>query len=424
MSPLRRTVLLLHRYTGLVIAAFLVVAGLTGAPLAWYDELDAALNPQWLRVQPPSPQAQPLSPLLLRAQVQRAYPEARVHFMPLVPEKEGAAIFFIGPGSPPAAQAGAAPSHNQVFVDPYTGRVLGGRHWGALDGLHNLLPFIYRLHMELALGVVGHRLFGVVALLWTLDCFVGAALTLPARGGRTPAGSWWRRWQPAWRVRRAGAYRIGFDLHRAGGLWLWACLFVFAWSSVALNLHEAYDPVMHTLFESQEARAAPGLSAPAAIPAPEPAMGWEAGLARGRALMAGVAREKGFTVLHEQRLSYRPHRGDFQYRVRSDRDIRDRRGITSVDFDAATGRLLAVYLPTGEASGDTVTGWLLAWHMADVWGQPFKVAVFLMGLATAGLSGTGAWIWWRKRKGRLAGAARARRAACPLAQQPGSPPSP
>ena len=34
------------------------------------------------------------------------------------------------------------------------------------------------------------------------------------------------------------------DLHRAGGLWLWAMLFVFAWSSVAFNLTPAYDAVM------------------------------------------------------------------------------------------------------------------------------------------------------------------------------------
>ena len=131
-------------------------------------------------------------------------------------------------------------------------------------------------------------------------------------------------------------------------------------------------------------------------------MGWTAGLAHGEKLMAELARAHGFTVLHAQRLSYRPHSGVFHYRVRSNRDIRDRRGITSIDFDAATGAYLTSYVPTGRAGGDTVTGWLLALHMADVWGQPFKLVVFLLGLATAGLSGTGIWIWWRKRKGRLA----------------------
>ncbi|MFQ5415166.1 MAG: PepSY domain-containing protein, partial [Phycisphaerae bacterium] len=54
------------------------------------------------------------------------------------------------------------------------------RLWGDLSqGLANLMPFVYRLHHSLALGTVGTWIFGVVALLWTLDCFVGAWLTFP-----------------------------------------------------------------------------------------------------------------------------------------------------------------------------------------------------------------------------------------------------
>lgn len=381
----RAALVLLHRYAGLVMAAFLVLAGVTGAPLAWYYELDAALNPQW-RVTAPAPGAQPLDPLVLRENVQRAYPQAAVHFVPLLPEPEGASVLFI---SDPAGGA------DQVFVDPYTGAVLGARRWGDLrEGWTNLMPFVYRLHYEVAAGAVGSLAFGIVALLWTLDCFVGAALAWPRRAAG--AGGWRRALGVRW---TASAFRVNFDLHRAGGLWLWAWLFVFAWSSVAFNLPGAYYPVMHTFFETQEDHAPRG---PRPMPAAQPAMGWHAGLVRGRALMEELARTRGFEVLHEQRISYLPRQGVFHYRVRSDRDIRDRRGTTSVDFDAATGRLVASYVPTGEAGGDTFTSWVLAWHMADVWGQPFKIFVFLLGLATAGLSGTGVWIWWCKRRARRA----------------------
>ncbi|MGZ7192220.1 PepSY domain-containing protein, partial [Streptococcus pyogenes] len=80
-----------------------------------------------------------------------------------------------------------------------------------------------------------------VALLWTLDCFAGAWLTFPAPqrlNAPRPAKPWLSRWAPSWKLRlSSGAYKLNFDLHRAGGLWTWAMLFVLAWSSVAFNLH-------------------------------------------------------------------------------------------------------------------------------------------------------------------------------------------
>ena len=42
------------------------------------------------------------------------------------------------------------------------------------------MPFIYSLHFKLALGMTGFWIMGIVALVWTLDCFVGFYLTLPA----------------------------------------------------------------------------------------------------------------------------------------------------------------------------------------------------------------------------------------------------
>lgn len=406
---LRAGLVWLHRYVGLVMAAFIVLAGVTGAVLAWYHAFDAAINPQWLRVHTPSADARPLPALVLRERVLARHPGAEVNFVPLTHTPGAPAVFFIVGPEDPATGEHLPIEEDEVFVNPYTGQVLGGRRWGDItQGWSNLMPFIYRLHYQVALGAVGTTVFGVIALLWTLDCFIGAALTLP----RAPAASlprkasWWRRWMPAWRLRwNQGRYKRWFDLHRAGGLWLWAWMFVFAWSSVAFNLGGVYYPAMHAIAGTQEPPAAPVVKP---LPRDEPAMGWPAGLARGRELMAQVARDKGFVVLNEERLSYSPHRGSFHYRVRSNRDIRDRRGITSIDFDAATGALLSRYVPTGESGGDTFTTWLLALHMADVWGQPFKLAVFLLGLASAGLSGTGVYIWWKKRAARRAAAARAR----------------
>ena len=104
----------------------------------------------------------------------------------------------------------------------------------------------------------------MVALVWTLDCFSGFYLTLPARwrtattreadgmaeGAPATAGrSWWQRWKPAWGVRwGGGSYKLNYDLHRAFGLWTWGLLFTIAFTAFSLNLYrEVFYPLMSTV---------------------------------------------------------------------------------------------------------------------------------------------------------------------------------
>ena len=71
-----------------------------------------------------------------------------------------------------------------VSLDPYTGEKLGARDWGEVSlARKDIILFLYRLHYTLALpastGRLGNYLLGVTALVWTIDCFVSAYLTLP-----------------------------------------------------------------------------------------------------------------------------------------------------------------------------------------------------------------------------------------------------
>ena len=407
---LRPTLVLLHRWAGLTLTGFLLLAGLTGSVLAWYEELDAWVSPQLLRAPPATPGAPLLDPLVLRQRVQAQHPEAYAAMAYLQQEPGQAAVvrLFDRPGP-----AGApTPPNDQVFLNPYTGEVLGARKWGDISqGMKNLMPFVYRLHFELALGVAGGILMGIVSLVWALDCFIGAWLTLPApqRGhAARPARPWLRRWWPSWKLRLdSGAYKLQFDLHRAAGLWTWALLFVLAWSGVAFNLHkEVYDPVMRTLFAHQADE--DGLARPSRINL-APRLDWMAARRTGRQLMAEQARLHGFTILNETLMAHDPQQGPhgvWRYQVRSSRDIRDRWGSTQLIFDADTGELLRVWLPTGAASGDTLRTWLTSLHMAALWGTPFRIFMSGIGLVVALLGITGVLIWARKRRARNAGRAR------------------
>ena len=92
-----------------------------------------------------------------------------------------------------------------MFLDSYSGEELGKRTWGAISqGRINLVSFIYELHYSLALSMTGVWILGIVALAWTIDCFVSLYLTLPARRkkafaplGRATGKSWWASWAPA-----------------------------------------------------------------------------------------------------------------------------------------------------------------------------------------------------------------------------------
>lgn len=399
---MRRFFVLAHRWVGLALAGFLCIAGITGSVLVWNDELDAAINPDIFRAEPPATNAEGVDPLDLRAKLAERYPHALVHYVPLHTEPGRTTRFLLQPRPSVKGDRPSLPN-DQVMVNPYTGEVQGERLWGDLaQGRKNIMPFIYRLHQSLALGVVGTYTFGIVALLWTLDCFVGAYLTLPARVRRLAehrtGRQWLARWRPAWNVRwRAGGFKRKFDLHRAGGLWMWAMLFVLAWSSVAFNLHEVYSPVMSALFPQQLDRVEEHFRRK---PQADPGLSWIAARENGRRLMAEQAQIRDFTVFREHALYYDARRGLFRYDVLSNLDVRAKSAKTSVWFDANSGALRLAWLPTGEASGDTIRMWLTSLHMAAVWGMPFKLFMTAMGLFVVLLSVTGVVIWARKRRAR------------------------
>jgi uncharacterized iron-regulated membrane protein len=256
-----------------------------------------------------------------------------------------------------------------------------------------MLPFVYRLHYSLALPEPwGRWLFGITALIWTVDCFVGFYLTLPARNIRF---RFWRRWKASWRIKRGGSvYRLNFDLHRAAGLWTWAMLLVLAVSSVQYNLNdELFAPALRALLPVEDANA----SVPV-LPRPleEPRLRWEQALERGRRLMADKAKRYRFTIEYEDSLRLDRERGVFIYSVKSSLDIRDRIGDTRVLFSADDGRELGFTHPH-IAVGNAVSQWLGALHTGRVGGLPYRMLLSFMGTVVAMLSVTGVVIWWKKR---------------------------
>ena len=382
---MRRALVVVHRWAGLTIALVLVVAGITGAVLPYDEVLNHMLARQTWRATPPAPGARPLSGIELMRRVE-SQTGAVVRYMPLQLDPDFAAGVFVRPmrGRPSI-------DFDEVIADPYTGAVRRKVLYGRLsDGSVNVIPFLLQLHYSLAAGPLGSSIFGLAALIWVLVCIVGFYLTLPARRYWK---AWLRLWRPAWSVRtHAGLRTLLYDTHRAGGLWIWPILLVFAWSAVAFNLPQVHDPV-NRLFGGL------GLYEPPANPHPGEGipMSLESAVARGETLMLQQSRKLAFTIERGYALTLDPRAHAIGYYARTslDRPV-EHQGSTLVWFDAIDGHFLGFQPPFGSTPADRADKWIRELHVAGVFGPLYRIFVSLIGLMTAAVSLTGVILWARR----------------------------
>jgi uncharacterized iron-regulated membrane protein len=389
-AAIRRILLPIHRYVGLTLVPFLILLGLTGSIIAYDAELERAISPQLFASSRPGD-----SPLDLAALAQRAEalaPEARLAYIILRPDTAIARMRPRSGASEPTPQI----DFDQLFLDPFTGAELGRRRKGDLSqGLINLIPFIYSLHRDLAAGSTGVLILGVTSLVWTVDCFLALYLTLPL------TFVWfWRRYFRSWRVRRSdNSFRLNFDLHRAGSLWSWPLLVIFAWSGVMINLNPTYNFVTGSLFDYRSTLEAIASGPP--HPNQNPRLGWREAEKVGARMMAEQAALRGFALGQPTSLGYVPSLGVYSYGAASGLDVRGRSSDTSIWFDGDSGEPRWRFFPTGEHTGNTISSWLWALHFGDVADSTlYRLLVFLLGLWVVGLSVTGVAIWQQKRSAR------------------------
>lgn len=403
---LRPILTFVHRWAGLLMAGFLFVSGVTGAVISWDHELDDLLNPHLMYARA---EGAPQPALDLARRIEARDPRVLVTYVPLAPEPGRSLAFGVAPRHDPSTGKHYEVGYNQVFLDPATGEELGRREWGAVWPItpETFVSFLYVLHYTLHIPEVwgidrwGVWLLGGIAVVWTLDCFVGFYLTLPPRpaGSGGPRAGFWARWKPAWLIKtRGSAYRINFDIHRAFGLWLWGVLFVVAFTAFSLNLYsEVFYPVM-----SKVSQVTPGpfeLRTPVSHDNPIIPLKSYAEI---QAVAVEEAQRRGSTA-PAGGIFYSPEFGLYGVGFHTPGGDHGAAGVGPpyLYYDGDTGAFAGQRLPWKGTAADIFVQAQFPLHSGRILGLPGRILISLTGLVVAALSVTGVVIWWKKRAARV-----------------------
>lgn len=378
----------IHRYSGLAMMGFLLVAAVTGCVLCFMQPLDRALNSDLFVRRDIST---PLDPLTAVERLRAVRPDLRILSFPL----------HLGPHDTLPVEVAAAPGkqpidYDQVFVDGNDGHVAGERQSTPGWGRRGIVEGIKAFHYTLLAGDWGRWLMGLVALTWFVSNLVGVYLTWPRKA------PYWKTWKRMWRFSFKSVFaRLMLDVHRSTGLWLLIGVTALAFTSVCLNFYgEAYEPVVtrlaplkHSLFDRPAPfpqGTTPSLTfADAVALAEQQASRDHLTWRPATAIYVPTWNLYGVTLTDNGRLNYHELGPVYYY------------------FDASTGRFVHVVDPYSDSAGLVMIRMLYPLHSGKVAGWPTIVIIFLLGLATIEMAVTGLYVWWKKRKTRIAARAAA-----------------
>lgn len=389
-----------HRWMGLAMAVFLFISGLTGAIISWDHELDEWLNPQLFDAQTEHSNGESFTAFELADKLEKADPHVRVSYMPLHVEEGHSLLISVDPARNPETGKAYDVDYNQAGVDPVTGLVQATRMWGDISlTKENILPFLYKLHYSMHIpdgfGIeLGILLMGIIALVWTIDCFIALWISFPK------AKSWKKSFRFRW---SQGGYKLNFDLHRSTGVWLWPLLLILAVTSVSMNLE---NQIMRPLVAMFSDITPSPFDTVGPTPIDEPT---EPVITRQEAVKFAEqeALQRGWTD-PAGAIFYADHFDIYGIGFYQPGDDHGDSGLGNpwLYFDGSSGKYLGHWVPGEGSVGDIFLQAQFPLHSGRILGLPGRILVSIMGLVVAMLSVTGIIIWAKKRRARQQSAAK------------------
>ena len=371
----RKLWLSIHLWLGLILGLFLAMFGITGSILVFQEEIDEWLNPTLLTVSPASDSA-PYKPLADIFEAGRTVvPDNAKHSFAYYP-RNGEAAFKLDYR---VARTPELTETWQVYVDPYSARVLGKRLMASSDSSipKTFIGFVFELHYALLLGeTVGYPVVGIMGALLILSVLTGMIVWWPLTG----------KWRQALTIKaRASVERLNFDLHKTFGFYTIPVMLPVLFSGIYMNLPQYVAPVIELFspvtyrywFESTPIRdTAPITMAQAVALADNRFPGGRTDLIYGA---PGVT--DTYTVC--------------KHDVVEPGSLLTRRCVV---LDRYTGKLLDVDDPATGTGGEVFTQWQWPLHSGRAFGWTGRILVFLTGIACPVLCATGFIRWLQKRR--------------------------
>jgi uncharacterized iron-regulated membrane protein len=354
---LRMLLLKIHLCVGLASCVLLFLLGVTGALLVFDNQIDRLLNWSYEHV---TPQARRLPLERLRQGVEQRYAGWRVATMDLSASSPNAAMaysFVVLQGK----------ERLQVFVDPYTGHVLGSRVKAAA-----FIEKLTQFHVNLLAGPRVMLLTTWGAVLLCVMAVSGIYLWLPRKITTVRAST--------------SACRSNFDLHNAIGFYSFVFVLVFGFSAVVLHWGTALMPVAGWLTRSH--------------PTEDPQVESSVMPQRSAPINLDEIYKIASTAVPDARvvrisIAARPKETDVVW-LKYPED-RTPTGHTWLHIDQFSGRVLYERNSrTAAVAWRCVRLWNREIHTGDIFGWPSKIVAFCASLSVSLLSVTGPLIWWFK----------------------------
>ncbi len=317
--------------------------------MAFEPEIDGLLYPFLLHV---IPSRRPLPIAVLSANVEGVMrPDERIgiYILPAGPDKS-CAFTILAPSRLP----------RQVFVDEYSGRVLGS------------LSVVRFVLVANALHEASGAVMGGAAIM--LICSLVSGLYL-----------WW----PQKRIKvsfRSSARRLSFDLHNAVGFFSSPYLLLFAVTGACMAFQGLTIPVTYMLTSSKPLPADPP-STPVAGAEPISA---DSALRIARNVLP-AATPLWVVIPGEKTTSY-------LVKMRFPED-HSSSGSSIVWIDQFSGKVLAAWNSRTASLARKIEQANRNLHGGEIWGYPGKALAAFMSMLLVIQSITGSWLWWKRKRG-------------------------
>jgi uncharacterized iron-regulated membrane protein len=346
---LRRTLFTLHMIAGLAAALFVVVLGLTGALMAFEEEIDHATHPHLFHVDANARQPLPLSVLSQRLSSSLAGP-----------------VLVYSMGVSPDLSYSLATPEGATFVNQYTGEVLGRRN------APTWLNEVHQIHLRLLAGETGKTIVSWAGVVMMLLSISGLYL-------------WW----PVKRIAidpAAGGRRLWFDVHNAVGVFSFVFLLVLALTGALIGFERVTTPL---LYRATGSRPYPGNVPVKPVPGGRVIPPEDAVAIAARALPGAVP------ILVNATAGKAPYRVALRY----PEDLTPG-GRSRVFIDPYTGAVLQAESSRTTAAGTRLVILNRAVHTGDIFGVPTKMLMSLASVAAVTQVVTGTLMWWKRRRRR------------------------